>query len=156
MKRLQQIVEDRGNRASLRRYWSPTTRHQAYPILGRLGALDDNRKTILAALYAEHPEHKANISVGKATLLLGKREGGDHPYDRHFRRLLSCDDISDLGQQLHRLIKRLSREGIGIDYADLHKRLNFWANYREDVKLRWASDFWQASLPESEPSQTEA
>ncbi|MCP5535197.1 MAG: type I-E CRISPR-associated protein Cse2/CasB [Akkermansiaceae bacterium] len=145
IKRLQKITDDRGNRAALRKYWSPTTRHQAYPILGLLGALGDERKTITAALFAEHPEHRENISVGKAALLLGDRKDGDHPYDRHFRRLLACDDLTDLGQQLHRLIKRISREGIGLDYADLHKRLNFWANYRDEVKLYWAADFWQAS-----------
>lgn len=144
IKRLKTITEDRGKRAALRKYWSPTTRHLAYPVLGYLNALGDERKTITAALFAEHPEHREDISVGKAALFLGDRKEGEHPYDRHFRRLLACDDITDLGQQLHRLIKRLAREGKGLDYADLHKRLNFWANYREEVKLRWASDFWQA------------
>lgn len=142
--KLQKLMEDRGHRAALRKYWSPTTRHQAYPVLGFLNALNDERKTIAAALFAEHPEHRPNISPGKAALLLGDRKGDDHPYDRHFLRLLACDDLSDLGQQLHRLVKRLSREGIGLDYADLHKRLNFWANYRDEVKRRWAADFWQA------------
>jgi CRISPR type I-E-associated protein CasB/Cse2 len=144
--RLQSIVADRGNRAALRRYWSPTTRHQAYPLLGQLGALSDDRKTILAALYAEQPEHKTGQSVGKAALRLGDRKDGEHPYDRHFRRLLACDSLDDLAQQLHRLVKRLQREGIGLDYAELLKNLNFWANYSEDVKVRWAADFWQAPV----------
>lgn len=137
---------NRGNRAAMRRYWSPTTRHQAYPLLGRLGALRDERKTIISALYAEHPEHRAGQSVGKAALRLGKREKGDHPYDRHFRRLLACDTLEDLAQQLHRLVKRLQREGIGLDYEDLYKKLNYWAKYRESVKVDWAADFWQAPL----------
>lgn len=144
IRQLQKINEDRGKCAALRKYWSPTTRHQSYPVLGLLGALGDERKTVTAALFAEHPEHRENISIGKAALLLGDRKDGEHPYDRNFRRLLACDDLTDLGQQLHRLIKRISRKGIGLDYTDLHKRLNYWTNYREDVKLRWASDFWQA------------
>lgn len=154
--RLQKTCSDRGNRANLRRYWSPTTRHQSYPVLGRLGALRDDRLSILAALYAEHPKHQAGMSVGKATLGLGLRKEGEHPYDRHFRRLLSCDDIDDLAQQLHRLVKRLEREGIGLDYQLLHKNLNYWANYQEDVKLRWAADFWQAPIPESTTTPTES
>lgn len=153
---LARVVEDRGNRAALRRYWSPTTRHQAYPILGQLFALEDKRQTILAALYAEHPNHQKKISVGKAALLLGDRKEGQHPYDTHFRRLLSCDSTEDLAQQLHRLVKRLSRsrESIGLDYADLLKRLNFWANHHESVKLRWAADFWQA--PHTDTQATES
>ncbi|MFT5623126.1 MAG: CRISPR type I-E-associated protein CasB/Cse2 [Bacteroidia bacterium] len=144
--RLQAIVTDRGNRASLRRYWSPATRHQAYPLLGQLGALRDDRKTILAALYAEHPEHQNGQTVGKAALRLGDRKEGDHPYDRHFRRLLACDSLDDLALQLHRLVRRLQRKGIGLDYTELQKNLNFWVNYREDVKVRWAADFWQAPV----------
>lgn len=143
----------RGERAALRRYWSPATRSQAYPILGRLGALDDNRKAILAALYAEHPEHQTGMTVGKAALGLGDRREGEHPYDRHFRRLLACQELGtiaepgDLAVQLHRLIKRLSRDAIGLDYSELHKNLNYWANYRDQVILRWASDFWGAPVP---------
>ncbi len=141
--------QHRGDRAALRRYWSPTTRHQAYPILGKLGALGDDRKTTLCALYAEHPLHKTGNTIGKAAGLLGDRKEGDHPFDRHFRRLIACDDHHDLAQQLHRLVKRLSRDGIALDYAALHRDLNFWANYSENVKLQWAAQFWQAPLPKN-------
>jgi len=155
LKRLQNIVADRGNRAALRRYWSPATRHQAYPLLGQLGALEDNRKTILAALYAEHPEWQNGQSVGKAALRLGDRKEGEHPYDRHFRRLLACQSLDDLGLQLHRLVKRLQRDGIGLDYAELQKNLNYWANYSENVKVRWAADFWQAPIAQMTPEAAE-
>lgn len=143
-------MNDRGNRAALRKYWSPTTRHHAYPILGKLGALRDDRKTILAALFAEHPEHRPKASIGTAARKLGTPKEGEHPYERHFSRLLASDTLDDLAQQLHRLVKRLSREGIGLDYEDLHKRLNYWANYHEEVKVRWAADFWQAPIPSTE------
>ena len=86
LERLQVIARDRGNRAALRCYWSPATRYKAYPVLGRLYALEDNRKEILAALYAEHakPEtanvHVPGQSVGKAALRLGDRENDRHPF----------------------------------------------------------------------------
>jgi CRISPR type I-E-associated protein CasB/Cse2 len=156
VKRLEKALEHRGDRAALRKYWSPTTRHHSYPILGKLRSLEDKRKTVLAALYAEHPEQHEGISVGRAALRLGERKDGDHPYDNHFRRLLACDDLDDLAQQLHRLVKRLAREGIGFDYAFLHRDLNFWTNYRDRVKLRWAADFWQAEIPAVEPEPTDA
>jgi CRISPR type I-E-associated protein CasB/Cse2 len=145
--RLRKVAADRGNRAMLRRYWSPATRHQAYPLLGKLGAIDDQRKALVAALYAEHPEHRQGTTVGVAARKIPKLADGEHPYERHFLRLLACEDLADLGQQLHRLVRRLAREGVGLDYEDLHKRLNFWANHRESVKVLWASGFWQSPQP---------
>jgi len=36
IERLVKICADRGSTAALRRFWSPATRHYAYPILGHL------------------------------------------------------------------------------------------------------------------------
>lgn len=147
---LTRAVADRGKQAALRKYWSPATRYHAYPILGQLGGLTDVRKAVVAALYAEHPQHVEGVTLGRAAFLLGKPQDGEHPYDRHFRRLLACEElgtVADPGElplQLHRLVRRLAREPVRLDYRELHKNLNFWAQWREDVKLRWAADFWQA------------
>lgn len=154
---LTRAAADRGKRAALRKYWSPATRHQAYPVLGQLGALTDARKAILAALYAEHPEHREGNTLGKAALRLGERKDGEHPYDRHFRRLLACEELGttadpgELAQQLHRFVKRLARAAspVSIDYQLLLLDLRCWTKtsnpkLRDDVKLRWAADFWQA------------
>lgn len=149
-KQIDSVCSDRGNRAGLRRYWSDTTRHQAYPVLGRLGAVRDPRRAILAALYAVHPSHQNGSGVGRAALRLGERKDGEHPYDRHFRRLLASDSLEDLGHQLHRLAKRLERDGIPLDYERLHRDLNFWQSYSEHVKVEWAADFWQAPIPQAD------
>jgi CRISPR type I-E-associated protein CasB/Cse2 len=150
--RLRNSTYDRGTRAALRRYWSPTTRYLAYPPLGQLGALRDDRKAALAALYAEHPQHVPGLSLGKAALQLGDCNDGKHPFDPHFRRLLACDSLDDLTQQLYRTVKRLQSRGIGLDYELLYKHLNMWSNYSEDVKVRWAADFWQAPINPAENS----
>ena len=142
---LVRLCDDRGHSAALRRYWSETTRHQALPILGRLGAIGDDRNTIVAALYAVHPNHSEGFGIGLAALRLGDRKDGDHPYDSHFRRLLACDTLDDLALQLHRLVQRLSRESIPLDYAKLLKELRFWSTgHAESVKTSWAKEFWQA------------
>ncbi len=144
---------DRGNSAALRRHWSDTTAHQALPILGRLGAIGDERKTAVAALYAVHPLHAEGNGVGRAALYLGDRKDGEHPYDRHFRRLLAAGDLSDLAPQLQRFVKRLSREAIPLDYSRLLKDLFLWsAGYAQSIKTTWAKDFWQAPKTEFEPS----
>lgn len=159
LQRLEKTLQDRGKSAALRKYWSDATRHHAYPILGQLGALENPRKAILCALYAQHPQHKEGMTLGKAALALGDRKEGEHPFDRHFRRLLACEDLGtvadpgDLAQQLHRFIQRLSSSGISLDFRELHKNLNYWGKWTDSVKLSWASDFWQAPQLTETPAQ---
>jgi CRISPR type I-E-associated protein CasB/Cse2 len=158
-------AKDSGHRAALRGWWSQATKIRAYPIFGRLGALDAKRdltpRMVVAALYATHfqegnPPHKAGgFSVGSAALCLGNRENEthEHPFDRHFRRILASDSLEDLAAQLNRFVKRLSRaEGghVPLNYQLLLKQLRIW-NSRPELRGRigtdWAMDFWQAPAP---------
>lgn len=144
--------KNRGNRAELRRYWSPGTRHYAYPHLGRLGILGGKNKAneIVAALFAEHPEHKlGGQRFGQAALNLAGGSPKANEFDsfeRHFRRLLACDaaDLEELGRQIHRIVKRMSKKSIVFDYNRLLWDLRRWESKSEDVKTNWARDFWQA------------
>lgn len=145
---LLKVCLDRGHRAELRRYWSEGTRHYAFPVLGRLGALGDHKvpDALTAALYAENPNHLlGGRSLGSAALRLGGGEAFDS-MERHFRRLLACDagELKELGNQLHRLFIRFEREAISLDYNRLLWDLRRWPKNAEDIKTRWACDFWQA------------
>jgi CRISPR type I-E-associated protein CasB/Cse2 len=160
---LTKLCADRGHRAALRRWWSTGTRHYAYPILGRLFALDDDRKTLLAALYAVHSKDSApahvsgGMNIGSAALKLAGGSTSANGFDsmeRHFRRLLAADDLEDLGPQLHRLVKRLEREFISLDYARLLGDLRQFRTNPEAVKTRWALAFWQA--PAAQPTAADA
>ena len=157
------VCADRGLRAAMRRWWSEGTRHYAYPILGKLFALDDERKTLVAALYAVHakdsaPAHVSGAhSIGSAALKLAGGSASANGFDsmeRHFRRLLAADSLDDLGPQLHRLVKRLEREAIPLDYARLLGDLRQSRNNPEAVKTRWALAFWQA--PAEQPAPADA
>lgn len=157
---LARVCADRGHRAAMRRWWSEGTRHYAYPILGKLFALDDDRKTLVAALYAVHskdsaPAHVAGAhSIGNAALKLGGGSTSSNGFDsmeRHFRRLLSAESLDDLGPQLHRLVKRLERESIPLDYARLLGDLRQFRNNPESVKTRWALAFWQTPAEQPAP-----
>jgi CRISPR type I-E-associated protein CasB/Cse2 len=142
------VCQDRGHRAELRRYWSDATRHYAFPILGRLGALGEHKlpDALTAALYAENPNHQlGGNSLGRAALRLGSGDAFES-MERHFRRLLAANgnELDELGGGLHRLFIRFGREGIAIDYNRLLWDLRRWAKNADDVKTRWACDFWQA------------
>lgn len=161
--RLTQVCQDRGQRASLKRWWSMGTRHQSYPILGKLGILDDSRKTLLAALIAAHskddsPGHRpGGHNVGSAALKLGGGSSKAESFpamERRFRRLLAANDLDALGPQLERLVKRLEREGITLDYALLLSDLRRFNNNAERVKTGWARAFWQAPTNSETPSES--
>jgi CRISPR type I-E-associated protein CasB/Cse2 len=145
--RLLKLAHDRGAIAHLKRYWSHTTRHYAYPILGRLDCLGPHRSadTITAALFAVHPAHRlGGPAIGKAALSLGDRKDDHHPYDSHFRRLLAATTLEDVADQLLKLCRRLEREGIALDYNRLAWDLRRWEGDADNIKARWAMDFWQA------------
>jgi CRISPR type I-E-associated protein CasB/Cse2 len=152
---LVRACEDRGHRAALRRFWSDATRHDAFPVLGRLSAIGNEPRSLVAALYAEHPHHSPSArSLGQTCLRVA---GGDtDSYEAHFRRLLASQDLDDLATQVHRAIRRASREGAGlpVNYLQLLKDLALWRGYRDRVRTRWAQDFWQAPTvgDKSEPT----
>lgn len=148
------LCRDRGARAELRRYWSPRTKHYAYPVLGKLGAVGNKSREIVAALYAVHdrdgaPAHRVGgFSVGRAFLKLaggGPKATAHESTERHFRRLLACDTLDDLASQLHRLAKRLEDAGVPLDYAILLRDLRLWRGNADGVKSSWAMHFWQAA-----------
>ena len=117
--------------------------------------MNDAPKTLVSALYAENPDDRKGMGLGKAALAIGKNTDGEPKYERHFRRLLACEEIEELGGQLHRLVKRLDRDGIGLDYEALLIGLYTWCKTSEpqkraNLKIRWAADFWNAQLPKSD------
>lgn len=155
------LLHDRGLVANLRKWWSPATRHFAYPVLGRLHALDDKRKTIVAALYAVHatkgtpPHVSGGKSIGKAALTLAggsSKAAGFDSMEKHYQRILAAGDLDDLAPQLHRLVKRLERASIPLDYARLLSDMRQFDKYSERIKTDWAVDFWQADETETAES----
>ena len=157
------LLHDRGIIANLRKWWSPATRHFAYPVLGRLRALNDERKTLVAALFAVHatggrsPHTAGGVSIGKAALALagGLNGAGFDSMEKHFRRLLAADDLEDLAPQLQRMVKRFEREGITLDYARLLGDLRQFGKSPQRIKTQWAFDFWQAEEPAT-PDSTQS
>ena len=146
IEKLLKLKEDRGALAHLRRFWSPATLHYAYPILGRLDAIDPQKpEAIIAALFAIHPQHLlGGLTVGRAALSLGKREENHHPYDTHFRRLLASDELADASLQLLKLMRRMQRESTPVDFNQVLWDLRRWDKDAAKVKTWWAMDFWQA------------
>jgi len=143
--KLLKLSQDRGSLSHLRRYWSESTMHYAYPILGRLGVPDRRRPdAITAALFSMSPHHKLGaVNIGTACRKLAG-ENGMESMEKHFRRLLACESLEEVADRLSRLFKRMDRESILLDYNRLMWDLRNWDKKASDIKARWAMDFWQA------------
>lgn len=153
IEKLTAMCRDRGYQAALRRWWSPATRSHAFPALGRLHALDDSRRSLVAALYALHnrdgtPAHRANgPDLGTAALKLGGGGTGSDGFkalEPHFRRLLAANDLEALTPLLGHFIRRFQQAGIALDYTRLLADLRQFSGDPEKVRTRWALRFWQA------------
>lgn len=161
--RMIEVCNDRGHAAELRRFWSPTTQHHSYPVLGQMRVFDgsdsrnypkltDNVKAITAALYAVNPRH---LSGGQSVGTACNRLAGDaafEAFERHFRRLLASDTLEEVGDQLHRIFKRMDRESITLDYNRVLKDLYSWSKWSENIKTRWSMDFWKTPAEIVAPS----
>lgn len=137
------ICRERGASSELRRFWSPATRHYAFPVLGRLRVGDPRSPdAITAALYATNPNHKpGGPRPGKALQQFAR---GEDSFDAHVRRLLASDSLEDVGSQLQRLFVRLAGAGIALDYNRLLWDLRKWTNHAEDIKTAWGQDYWMS------------
>lgn len=160
-KLVEQIGKSGARRAELRRFWSPTTRHYAFPILGHLGVLSSNPAyQYTTALYAINPYHKEDgRSIGEACLHLagGHTQAAEFKsFEAHFFRLIASESPSKLAEQLARIFRRLNRldeQQRSLDYCLVLKALLYWPNYSDQVKTRWSMEFWNASKSEGLFSQ---
>lgn len=138
--------KDRGKLAHLKRWWSPATRHYAYPVIASIAgsyAIDKPSICIVAALFAEHPTHsdKSKNFGTTCTIVAGKNKD---TFESHFRRLLAAEQLEgDLAPALHRIVKRAKKEGTAINYTQLHEDLNKWKYGAETIKTNWAKEFWK-------------
>jgi CRISPR type I-E-associated protein CasB/Cse2 len=139
---------NRGRLAELRRALSPTTEHQAWPALGALAgplAFKPNRRLIyqtVGGLFALHPVHEAIGNLGVTCRHLAK--GREEAFERRFRRLLACDSLEDLRDQLLRLVKMAKAAAKALDYFELFANMQHFRYDPQRVKVEWAREYWSA------------
>jgi CRISPR type I-E-associated protein CasB/Cse2 len=136
---LQRIREDRGALAALRSLWIPARETQAWPLLGRFGALENRTKREIVALYALHPAHTEDREDASMGAVCAKLSNKHNTFDLRFRRLLACDR-RELPLHLRRVVMAAAALEISIDYTELYRDLQFWS---DRVRLRWATDYYR-------------
>lgn len=158
IERLIKKKEDRGLMAHLAKWWSPRTRHYAYPVIGKIFggfSIGDLSVEIPAALFAIHPLHSTdNGNIGDTCRRIAGKDL--ETYEAHFRRLLASQKVEDdLEHQLFRIGKRARAEGIPINFVQLSDDLRLWKWKQDRIKIDWAKSFWSTiqaeklEIPES-------
>ena len=169
VRHLTQLRErDRGALAALRHSlgFAPGAYVPAYPAVERFVATDrpaqDAQRQALylvAGLYALHPRHGAtSLAAGFGELM---RERQSESIEKRFIALLAAD-AENLSNYLRQAVSLLAAGEVAIDYAALLDDLSRWLNpyidpaRRDQIRQRWARDFYRALAPQVEASTAES
>ncbi len=161
MTALRRVKDDRGKMAALRRALSPRNQMDAWPVIADLGG-DIQRPvySTVAALYATHPEENDAANFGASCRQIAMKDSSDgrlpESYERRFRRLISCDSAEQLGEHLRAWIRLASSKGAGVNYQRLFSDLWNWDWYADDIRVRWAAEFWPAQRDEEAVEKEQA
>lgn len=146
---LRRLKNDRGAMADLRCVLNPTQRPRAWPRLGHLGGVGNQRIETVAGLFAYHPDETQHGNLGTTCRRLAAESNS---FDGRFRRLLSCDR-DEICERLRPVILAAKARGIPINYEELFADLSYWG---DSVKARWAREYWGVPQVEETVAESEA
>lgn len=153
---LQNVVEDRGKMATLRKGLIESQRHLTWPLLFRF--IDFDRPyhiralQTIAGIFAHHPKNSDQGNFGTMChKMLDAEEmekiakGETGPISRHFQYALAANG-EEIFPRVRRMVMHAKQDEISINYVQLTKDLLGWnSSFQKDkIKLRWGKAFWKA------------
>ena len=146
---LRRARNDRGKLAALRRGLTdnPRMHVDAWPVVANLGGdIGQPVFVAVAALFASHPEESDARNLGETCRRIAQRDGKEiiESFERRFRRLLACNDVADVTDQLRSWVRLAASKGVGVNYESLFADLWNWPWYADDIRVKWAKSFWQS------------
>ena len=158
---------DSGELAVLRRCSNDyNSNSRAFPVFAKIGALDNNVRSLIAVLYAvfhregENNNYIEKYNFGKSYYLSLKGDGADFKEDDYKRRdkrfkTIIASDFEQLPFRLRQLVKFIkSKDGI-IDFSDLMTDLNNWNSDDKWVQRKWVRGFYNIRNNEKEGENNE-
>lgn len=145
LKSLTGLEKDRGAMAALRKALTEQ-RQRTYRYLPRLGCgfKSDNdvlRACILAHCWGHHPSHAQTGNLGCSMHRITR--GDDrNPFNRRFDRLIACDSLGELSEQLRGVVSILKSSGISINYDMLADDLFWFPRNPDRTKREWSAGFY--------------
>ena len=126
---------------------NPAQRHRAWPLLARVGGIDNPRIEAVAGLFAYHPDETPGGNLGTTCRRLA---GENNSFEARFHRLLACDR-DEICDRLRPVILAAKAKGFPVNYEQLFLDLCYWS---DRVKARWAQEYWGATGFEEETLAT--
>ena len=142
--------DDRGMMANLRCVLVDSKKHRAWPVLNRLGiGIENQASAFIAGLFATHPEPTDKGNFGTTCKFIEYRRDNQTssdsrltPTERRFQHLLASDTADELYGRIYRMALMAKSNGIQINYSSLEADLNSWRYFKDQIKVKWASEFW--------------
>ena len=142
--------KNKGDAAKLRRADNPATEYQCWELLAYYGVNLEKQWVRLpficvAAAMAREQALKANgtCTLGVALASCYEDKQGSDQAKVKLRRLLACDDTTELVRHLRPVLKLIqSRSKTTLDYIRLLKQLRQFARYPQRIKAQWAQEFY--------------
>lgn len=146
---IKQCQQDKGLAARLRRADNPATEYQSWELLAGYGIdLEHEQQrlpfvTVAAAIAKAKADSNGSLTFGRAiAACYGDGNKSDQAKAR-LRRLLACDDLSELCRILRPLLSLIdSKVGQSLDYTRLLKQLRRFSFNAQQVKAQWAQEFY--------------
>ena len=126
---LRRARNDRGKLAALRRGLTnnPRMHVDAWPVVANLGGdIGQPVFVAVAALFASHPEESNARNLGETCRRIAQGDGKEiiESFERRFRRLLACNDVADVIDQLRSWVRLAASKGVGVNYESLFADLS--------------------------------
>ncbi|GAB3395414.1 type I-E CRISPR-associated protein Cse2/CasB [Azotobacter armeniacus] len=148
--------QDKGLAARLRRADNPTTEYQSWELLAAFGIELDREEqrlpfaTVACVIAKAKAESNGSLSLGRAIAACYEDGRDSEQAKARLRRLLACDGIAELCRMLRPLLSLIdSRAGQPLDYQRLLQQLLRFSHDPQQVKARWAQDFYGQAAEES-------
>jgi CRISPR-associated protein Cse2 family len=142
---------DRGPLARVRRGLSEATRHEAWPVIGRLfGELGVGHPVFetVAGCFAVYPSENGlaigNFGETMRDVMGNKMREEKEPHTR-FRRLLACDSQDEICHHVRHAVRLAKSKDAAINYRQLFVDM-WWWNDRPNPKVEWAKDYWHVPV----------
>ncbi|MBI9083341.1 MAG: type I-E CRISPR-associated protein Cse2/CasB [Desulfobacterales bacterium] len=154
---IQRCQKDKGLAARLRRADNPATEYQSWEMLASFGVdLEKDYQrlpfvTVAASIAKAKVDRNGGLTLGRA-IASSYEKGQDSSQAKvRLRRLLACDELSELCRNLRSLFSLISSKvAQPLDYIRLLKQLRRFPFNTQQVKAQWAQEFYgQPVQPQS-------
>jgi len=153
---IERCQQDNGLAAALRRADNPNTEYQSWEHLASFVDLDQAAKrlpfaAIAAAIARAKVTQNGTTPIGQAIAQCYDDGNQSDQAKAKLRRLLACDQVDEVCRILRPLFSLIdAKAGIRLDYARLLNDLLFFNLDPQQIKSRWARDFYRrAELEET-------